>query len=110
MGDSKGGSTPSTPEPGTNITFYVAYPVVGNKSPDMFIVYDEDKTLTNNQLNYAILSLTQPLNDAMYAGVTGNAIQIVSISPTFATLSFFSPYADTSFDATKFKFAPIYLS
>lgn len=115
MGDNTkggGGTThrPDPEEPVTNITFYVAYPAVGNKSPDMFIVYDEDKTLTNSQVNYAILSSTQPLNDTMYAANIGNAITIVSASPTFATLNFHSPYAGASFDITKFKFAPIYLS
>ena len=105
-----GGSGPTPSEPGTNITFYVSYPSVNDKVPDMFIVYDINKAFTKN-ISYAILSTSQTLSDIYYNGNVGMSISITSLTSTMATLQYNNGNPDpASFDPTQFQFAPIYLS
>ena len=61
-------------EPGISVTLYVQYDNNNNKIPDMFIVYDEDRTFTSGNLNYIILSQGQPINDAYYSSSAGNRV------------------------------------
>jgi len=105
-----GGGTPEPPgPPGTNVTFYVSYPDNNSKVPDMFIVYDIDKTFTKN-VSYAILSTSQVLSDVYYNGTIGMNISITSLTSTMATLTFYCGIYSYPFDPTQFQFAPIYLS
>ena len=104
------GSRPDPgPEPGTRITFYVQYPNNNDKIPDMFIFYDEEKTMTNDQVDYGILSQTLSLSANRYGTSGASVISITGLTSNLLTLEFYSPYVE-SFDITKFQFAPIYLS
>lgn len=103
------GPQPPGPQPGTHITFYVQYPNNNNKVPDMFIFNDKNKRMTNNTVNYGIITQTQSLVDVNYGGTGGMNIAIINITATLVTLQYDDGF-DASFDTTKFQFAPIYLS
>lgn len=110
MADSntKGGSTggPSgPPEPGTNITFYVGYPDNG-KTPNLFIMYDE----TNYFSPRKYLVLENSISDGDYGGYIGHQITVKNLTSTAVTLQYSAPLDNASYDPTKLKFAPIYLT
>lgn len=104
------GSSDPFPVPGTFIQFEVQYPNNSNKTPDMFIVYDENKNLTNGTVNYAVINSLQNHSDVWYGGTLGNNIHILTSTSSSTTFEFESGTFDASFDVTKFQFAPIYLS
>lgn len=108
-GNSGGHSDPGAP--GTYITFYVQYPSIDNKVPDMFIVYDVNKTFTAGNLNYVILKNGQDVGDYYYNGSTGFSISITSLTSTLATLLYQNgAISGATFDTSSFYFAPIYLT